>query len=57
MYDWIHPAELLLLEALMEGKIYPVLICSTKAVPALTEEISFHKGKGEASSLNLNKFM
>lgn len=57
LYNWIHPAELLLLEALIEGKTYPVLICSTKAVPVLREEIIFHKGKGEVSSLSLNKFV
>lgn len=38
----------------MESKIYPALICSSKAVPALTEEIIFHKS--EVRSLNLNKF-
>lgn len=57
MYNWIHPAELFLLEALVEDKAYPVLICRTKAVTVLTEEIIFPKGKGEASSLNLSKFM
>jgi len=39
----------------MEGKTYPVLICSTKALPVSTEEIVFPKG--EVSSLNLYKFM
>lgn len=55
MYNLSHPAELLLLEALMEGKIYPALICSVKAVPVFTEEIIFHKA--QMSSLDLNKFM
>lgn len=54
---WIHPAELLQLEALVEYKAYPVLICSTKAITVLTEEIIFHKGKGEVSSFNLSKFV
>lgn len=55
MYNLSHPAELLLLEALMGGKIYPALICSVKAVPVFTEEIIFHKA--QMSSLDLNKFM
>lgn len=57
VYNWIHAAELLLLEALVEDKAYPVLICSTKAVTVLTEEIIFHRGRGEVSSFNLSKFM
>lgn len=51
VYNLSHPAELLLLGALMEGKIYPELICSTKAIPMYTEEIIFHKAQ-----MNLNKF-
>lgn len=61
-YNWIHPESnwiwrLELLEALVEDKAYPVLISSTKAATVLTEEIIFHKGKGEVSTFNPNKFM
>lgn len=51
VYNLSHPAELLLLEALMEGKIYPPLICSSKPVPVFAEEIIFHKAR-----MNSNKF-
>lgn len=57
VYNWIHAGELLLLEALVEDKAYPVFICSTKAVTVLTEEIILHKGRGEVSSFNLSTFM